>query len=259
MAFPQSLGGYDRQNEGPSKEHEVLFERRLQPPAARPYSANESELDKKIGAKKVPRPVSARKQALLNRRSRLLAQKDSEGSFLVRLKPRQIPMDKERLYEENMSLKFKNNTMKDDMVKLRTKINQLDREVARKDELLGEFKGARGPTGAVNKLRIVTGLKGNIRDLRAELQARDSEISKLRKNIKNSRNEELAVELKTYSEECTRLTHHLQEVMRDKDSDQRSTNLEEKHYQQTVATKNLRKENEELTKLLDAAREETKK
>ena len=50
--------------------------------------------------RKQSRPITANKNQIISRRIKITPQpKSIEGPYLSRLKPRHIPMDKERLYE----------------------------------------------------------------------------------------------------------------------------------------------------------------
>ncbi len=61
-------------------------------------------------------------------------------------------------------------------------------------------------------------LKKKIKDLRMQLQHRGEEVESLKRNIKNTKLAELEVEMKMYMDECTRLRHQLEEVIKSKDT-----------------------------------------
>lgn len=65
---------------------------------------------------------------------------------------------------------------------------------------------------------LVINLKRKVRDLQTENSRRLEEIEGLKRNIKNTRQHEVEVEIKVYMEECARLRHQLEEVIRSKDT-----------------------------------------
>lgn len=56
-------------------------------------------------------------------------------------------------------------------------------------------------------------LKKQIRDLKTDNQKKEEELEQIRKNIKNTKVQEIEMENKTYKDECTRLRHKLEELM----------------------------------------------
>ena len=123
---------------------------------------------------------------------------------------KQGPWDKERLYEEHMALKVNNNSLRDENMKLKTRINALEKEVLRFGELL---EGQSGDKFAHPTSHLVTSLKQSVKDMKSELKQREEEIAEFKKNIKTTRTAELEVELQAYIDECTRLRHHLEEIL----------------------------------------------
>jgi hypothetical protein len=61
-------------------------------------------------------------------------------------------------------------------------------------------------------------LKRKIRDMAQELAAKQDETDALKRNIKNTKIAEIEVEMKLYMDECTRLRHQLEEVIKSKDT-----------------------------------------
>lgn len=49
------------------------------------------------------------------------------------------------------------------------------------------------------------------------IQQKDEEIAKIKRNIKSTKLNEFEVEVKLYIDECTRLKHLLDEIVRSKD------------------------------------------
>jgi hypothetical protein len=252
-------------DEEPSKEQDdLLFDRRPPKSSLRPQSAKASEYKdaQRSKTRKGPRPISANKPIAARTRPSAF-RKEQDLTFLARLKPRHIPQDKERLYEESLALKVKINNLNEDNLRLKTRINQLEREITKRDDLISDLKTAslvdRPGISNIKSLHLVTNLKNSVRELRQDIKARDEEIATLRKNIKSTKLSEMEVEIQAYIDECTRLRHHLEEVMRQRDQPQSSpgfNGIEEKHYQQTLLLNNLRKENQELSSALNQAHDE---
>lgn len=61
-------------------------------------------------------------------------------------------------------------------------------------------------------------LKRKVRDLNMEVQRKVDETEALRRNIRSTRLQEIEVEVKMYMDECARLRHQLEEVIRSKDT-----------------------------------------
>jgi hypothetical protein len=109
-----------------------------------------------------------------------------------------------------MALKVNNNSLRDENMKLKTRINALEKEVLRFGELL---EGQSGDKFSHPTSHLVTSLKQSVKDMKSELKQREEEIAEFKKNIKTTRTAELEVELQAYIDECTRLRHHLEEIL----------------------------------------------
>lgn len=69
-----------------------------------------------------------------------------------------------------------------------------------------------------NDTHLVINLKRKIKDIQVDNQKRFDEIEGLKRNIRSTRQQEIEVEVKLYMEECARLRHQLEEVIRSKDT-----------------------------------------
>ena len=119
-----------------------------------------------------------------------------------------------------------------------------------------------GPKGETH---LVINLKRKIRELQNEKQASDDEVASLKRNIRSTRLTEIEVEVKVYMEECARLRHQLEEVIKSKDTfaDPQELKIIEDKFQQRdhlinsmQAEKgeilgNLQKKDEEIMKLAE--------
>ena len=200
---------------------------------------------------KKKRPVTSKNPIVTIKREKY--SKLADYSFLNKLKPRRINIDRERLYEENMSLKLKNNGLHEEIQKLRTKFSQVEKELSKKDDQ-NEYNQGIKPTHMINNL------KTTIKELKSEIQQKNDEIYKLKKNMKSTRINEIELEVQAYIDECTRLRHHLEEIMKQRDAPQAIQGInDDKTMQQLFILNNLKKENQDLNQAIIQCNEEINK
>lgn len=167
-------------------------------------------------------------------------------------------MDKERLYDENLALKSKVNSLSEDNILLRTRISQLERDLCKK-ELLSDPKTPTDKSGSKN-LHFITNLKQTVKELRTLIQNRDSELSSLKKTTKNTKVIELEAENQALVDECTRLRHHLEEILKQQGIGINDlSEMQEEHYQKTLMFSNIQKQNADLSYSLAEAKDEIKR
>lgn len=132
-------------------------------------------------------------------------------------------------------MKMLNNQLKEDNVKLKTKIKILENELGRKEKTIEDLfshnqMGQQHPKQSTSNQQLmplassaqkyqqetflVMSLKKQIRELKNEVGRRDEELDGLRKNIQNSKTQEFESELAAYSDECLRLRNVLEEVLK---------------------------------------------
>ena len=174
--------------------------------------------------------------------------KNSDSSSMLNKKNRQITTDKEKLYEENLELKQKNNSLNDENLKLKTKLFQLEKELTKKDDSSEPGK---------NSSHLLANLKQIVKDLKQQLSEKTSEVETCRKNAKTSKVQELETEVKVFSDECTRLKHHLAEVLKAQGSSfEVSGQALEKNIQSSIANEAIRRENMELAGKIEELKQE---
>lgn len=137
--------------------------------------------------------------------------KDQEKDLLSKIKPKHIFIDKEQLYQENIKLKLKNHSLLEEILKLKTKNIQIENELNKKETAKDSTQGYEAKNS-----NLVQGLKKIIKDLKFTLQTREAEVNKFKSNLKGSRVNELEIEVQAYIDECTRLRHHLEEMIKSK-------------------------------------------
>lgn len=195
---------------------------------------------------------------LLRHRSKLI-NRETDAYLLAKLKPRSVHADKERLFEENLALKMLNNHLQQENLRLKTRINQLDREIGRRDEMLEEVRAERGRAynSGPQKTHLLGSLKQNVKELRQELHSKEEEIALLRRNLKSTKLGELEVEIQVYVDECTRLRHHLEEMLKQRDeSPVQYGGQDDQNYEQQLYNSNIQKEFEAMADALKAAQED---
>ena len=176
--------------------------------------------------------------------SKQLVGKEFEKDLLFKIKPKKIFIDKEQVFQENLELKLKVHSLSEETLKLRTKIMQIENELSRKEDQNHWDK----PKGS----SIVQNLKNTIKDIKLDIQNKDWEISKLKSNLKCSKVYELEAEIQAYIDECTRLRHHLEEVIKIRQIPSETENLN------IQALQFLKKENSSLIQLLNSSKIEIK-
>ena len=231
-------------HENNNSEEEDLPEKKTQ--KLRPIT---SAIDQKRLKKNQTRPITPPKQSIPFTKP----QKPSESTFLSKTRQRIIISDKEKLYEENLSLKQKINNLTEELLKLKTKIFQIEKELNRKDDFEEKIPVGSSSHHLLKKLKLI------IKDLKTQAAEKDQEIENLKKSLKLSRVTEIEIEMKAYIDECTRLKHHLEEIMKQKDPIHSNSNLFEKNIQQFMLSNSLKKENHELSSALVARNEEISK
>jgi predicted nucleic acid-binding Zn-ribbon protein len=211
---------------------------------------------RKLGTKSVT-PTSGTKQFASGRftpksKPKLVFREPTEF-FAPKTRPRVVSLDKERLYEEVLSLKQTVNKLKHENTRLKTKAAQFERELSRKDAFLNELKSSNAFPAGLGSISVISNLKSAVKDLQEELKQKDAEVSLMRRRMQATRTEEMETELQVYADECTRLKHRLTEVMRFYKADEHGEDdLAELVY-------NMKEDREGLEAELDQAQREISK
>lgn len=146
---------------------------------------------------------------------------------IYRMRPRIIQKERERLYDDVLAQKMASNNLVTENTRLKTRVQMVEREFAKKekeiDELMNQQETSYGlpmqtKIGGRAQTHLVMNLKRKIRELNVESAKRNEEIEALRRNIRGTRQQEMEVEVKLYIEECARLRHQLEEVIKSKDT-----------------------------------------
>jgi hypothetical protein len=66
-----------------------------------------------------------------------------------------------------------------------------------------------------NETFLVMSLKKQLKELKFDLSKKDEDLENVRKSLKNTRQQEIDVEIKTYIDECQRLRQLLSDMLRE--------------------------------------------
>ncbi len=183
----------------------------------------------------------------------------------AKLIPRNIAKDKETLYDNTLQLKQYANQLLEDNHRLKARVQQMEEEIGRRSKLINGLMSQIGSVGSmqgVQKMQrethLIEALKSRIRQAEAVVASKDSEIDKLKKDIKITKLTEYESQLKTCEAECVRLRGMLDELISSKHvgSPTEYVEVEEKMLEQSMRLKELARKNTELSSSLDAKTQE---
>lgn len=186
-----------------------------------------------------------------------------------RIRPKNAALDRERLFDDAIKQKIAANYLKDENLRLKTKVHILEGEIQKKEKFIDEIiqqqdsyqiGGVGGPvvvannksTQPRNSTHLTLNLKRKIRELQSEVATKQDEIELLKKNVRTTRLTEMEVENKMFMDECTRLRHQLEEVIKTKDTfadPEEMKIIEAKFQQQDLLINQLRQDNTQLALL----------
>jgi hypothetical protein len=152
-------------------------------------------------------------------------------------------LKRKKIYEENICLKIKINSLSEDNTKIKTQINQIERSLKTVND-------------SSSKKSLVANLKEKIKELKETLKKKQEKLEKVKKHKKNCRMNEIEVEVQTYADECTRLRRHLEEITQQRGISIESLECQEKLFRLFKDFESLRRENLEHNDFISAAREE---
>ena len=237
------MSGYEEERKYSSKSpfEDQIRETRVSS-CNRPLTAKRSDIEN---------PKAQKKTIFrFNKGQKKFPLKDRNTPILTKLKPTKIAIEKEKLYIENMTLKVKINELIEMLTKHKAKISQLERELQKKEEI------STSTNNITSNSYLVKLLKQKVKDLKAELQGKDNELEKQKQNMKLSKYLEMELEVKAYMDECTRLRHYLEEVLKEQDNEEKT----DKNISQSIDIKtvNLLKIIEDNNKEIQKLKEKIK-
>jgi len=181
-------------------------------------------------------------------------QRGSNSSLKEKNAPKNIPKDKEDLYEEVIRLKKIVNTHNEEMKKLKTvvsiKENQIKKKEAETRELetiLSQSVLKKSSRPLKNDSFLISELKRKIQKLRITNQSKESQILTIRRNVKLTKFNELETELQIYIDECQRLREMLEEF-KNKGNEHLPMSKPTIIQENSIQIQKIMQENEELLK-----------
>eukprot|EP00347_Sterkiella_histriomuscorum_P007882 403347201 len=224
--------------------------------------------------KKRPNTGNRRNQMLqfaLNKKSFISKNPSSAADTeYSRLRPKNLVLDRERLFDDAIKQKITANFLKDENLKLKTKVHILEGEMQKKEKFIDELiqqqdsyqiGGVGGPIIQSAKIglprtstHLTLNLKRKIRELQYEVSQKIDEIELMKKNVRSTRLTEIEIENKMYIDECTRLRHQLEEVIKSKDTfadPEEMKLIESRFQQQDLLIEQLRQDNTQLAMIFN--------
>lgn len=199
----------------------------------------------------IKRPVSA----VMTKRLSPHSSVDLPIFDLNRMRPRKINKDKQSLYDDVLKLKKNEQFIKDENLRLKTNLHKLESECNRKEKLLEEILLSQNNLGKsqISKIKAETqfsvAMRRHLREVKQEMQFKDDEITRLKKNIRSTRYHEMETEIKMYIEEWNRLRALAKDIIVSKDplmDPKQRSEIDKKFMEQNMIIEQLRSENSEL-------------
>jgi len=244
--------------------------------------APESKMTQNLGlshSKGRVRPNSSKPNKAKKSTDPLLRSSQRQNAWTASAKhiPKNILADKERLYEESLQLKKSMNLLKTENLQLKTKVQQEEKELAKRDKEIKELldklntsatagmyhipKDAMPKKQVKTSAHLVMGLKKRIAEISKENKTLKDGIENLKKSLKQTSTQELDNELKAYMEECLRLRKMLEVAIQNKPymTSEDMAGAEEKLKQQSDLILKLQQENQDLNEKISITTDEIKK
>jgi len=177
----------------------------------------------------------------------------SLSNDITKITPKNIPQDKERLYEETLHLKQYINTLKEENLKYKTKVSNLEKEASKFEKMIQEnnasyFRDTQPAKPTDTHLSIT--LKQNVKELKTDLKKKEDELEEIKKVLKYTKIQELQSQMKAFQDEAMRLRTIMDHVMKEKTQfmmgDDDRNRIQEEYFIQATQLKTLQRDNEEM-------------
>ena len=104
-------------------------------------------------------------------------------------------IDRERLLEENLSLKNQLNKMQTAHMNRKKEISFLENEISQKDKIIENYiNDSSIPYSKINEMQLVINIKKRYKDLKKDYEKSIKDLDDIKKNTKNSKINELISE-----------------------------------------------------------------
>jgi len=172
--------------------------------------------------------------------------------------PKNIHVEKEKLYEDTLHLKQNINNLKEENLKLKTKNLNLERENAKMVKAMEKMGSYTTQYGKQPESALVVALKKQVKDMKEELKIRIDELEVMKRSTKFTKVQELEIELKAYMDENIRLKSAFEELQRAKPEikPEDYNMLEERYYMQANLIESLQRDHARLASDLKYMEEE---
>ncbi|CAD8121690.1 unnamed protein product [Paramecium sonneborni] len=125
--------------------------------------------------------------------------------------------ESEKLFEESLQLKLLINQLKDENIKLRTRNTNLEKDLQKCQKIIEEVE----TTGNMKRFyakpstdnQMILSFKGQIKELRFNLDQREQEMLTLKKSAKYTKLTEMEIERKMFQDETIRLKQVIDELV----------------------------------------------
>lgn len=176
--------------------------------------------------------------------------------------------DKEQLFDQAIKLKQNMDNCLEENIRLKNRIQQFDKELDKRDKIIQELLFKVDSDQGISQMNfqprmaephLVSALKNQIKNMKNELRLKEEETTKMKKNIKITRIQEAEIEMRMFSDECTRLKHLIEEIVKQKAigyTMQDINALGEKINKQTSLLNNIQQENKQMSSILQKKEEE---
>jgi len=167
-----------------------------------------------------------------------------------RTRPKNIPQDKERLYDEVLKMKTFNHALQEENYKLKTRVSFLEKDAIRYERMIHDASSEMDLPPKTSESHFILSLKNQVKELKNSLFARDEELLEIKRKIKYTKAQELEEQVKTFSEEAARLKAILEQILKEKSqtfvTSGNRDKLQEDYFVQSTQLKVLQKDNEEM-------------
>lgn len=170
-------------------------------------------------------------------------------------RPKSIYFERERLYDENIQLKQLSNTLLEENIKLKTRLQQKEKDFKKYSE--------KSPERSIRGTSLVGSLKHRVKEQNDKIDKLQAEYNDLKVAIRATRVAELEEEAKQYFNECWRLKKLLEEVEKNSKLPKQQINedigsLMDKIREQNQTIQSLTAENKAQKALIDSKNQEIK-
>jgi len=110
-----------------------------------------------------------------------------------RTRPKNIPQDKERLYDEVLKMKTLNHALQEENYKLKTRVSFLEKDAIRYEKMIHEASVELDLPPKTSESHLILSLKNQVKELKNSLFTRDEELLEIKRKIKYTKAQELEV------------------------------------------------------------------